>query len=349
MLALPDEQIISAIKQLLIEAIADRSASKDFEHVVSNPSFEWGFEGDTEIAKQWLTGIIQTPDCLVPYTTPAYWAQREGLLTDKHESSSSLAKSFALLLLEMQHEGYFPMALPRDCVDDSVDWGSVSKNASKALLLDFAWDGSVHSALQWNEPLLYSLMEYFHDEAQRPRVEDFIHTYGGCGPHYGLHNSESGRVVYRWRVNGLLEKYRSNFHLGSTGEEQGRLIRVFSSDFEERADERVRAAEANPEDQVSLAIRQFRAREASVAQKRHALTLLANVLEQRRNAMKIELGNDESDLFNIANNFGFRHFRSGQKEEFGEDFLDYLFTVFFAATLLMESLEQRELGLAESN
>jgi len=41
---------------------------------------------------------------------------------------------------------------------------------------------------------------------------------------------------------------------------------------------------------------------------------------------KVIIDEDESDLFNIANNFGIRHHRKGQKKRYDEDiFLNWIF------------------------
>lgn len=98
-----------------------------------------------------------------------------------------------------------------------MDWGWVSEQARHAIHLPFEWDGSRDAARDWDEPTLYSLMEYFHDAAQRPRSPGYVHHFAGCGPHYAEHNSESGALVYRWRANALLDRYGVGMRLGKAG------------------------------------------------------------------------------------------------------------------------------------
>lgn len=343
LLALPNDSLIPAVQHLVVEAIQDGSANADFKAAAGLHAPDWGVPGHQEGARGWLRDLITTPGKLTPYSAPVYWAQREGKAQGAPaEGIPSLAKSFSKVLLELQELGYFPEALPQDCVDNAVNWEYVSKRASDAIFLDFDWDGEIDSARYWEEPLLYSLIEYFHDEAQRPRVEEYLHEYAGCGSHYGSHNVDSGGVVYRWRINDLLSRFDVHLRLGAVGEERGRLIKHFSAEVDVQANERVRRTVDKPEDEIALAIRTYRERGASVIQKRHALTLFAGVLEGQRDKVKTALGKDESDLFRIANNYGIRHMNNRQLLDYGEEFLDYLFTVFLAANLLMEELSARE-------
>ncbi|WP_167132524.1 hypothetical protein [Paramicrobacterium chengjingii] len=83
-----------------------------------------------------------------------------------------------------------------------------------------------------------------------------------------------------------------------------------------------------------------------MVQRRQALALLANALESRRRDAKLVLGKDESDLFNIANNFGIRHRNDQQRMAYGDEFLDYMFATMLAGVTLLEELEQRQVTSA---
>lgn len=341
-LALDDSLFAEAMAHLISEAFADATALSEFQSALQVPTDIW--DPRDLVLKQgraWVERLIADRSRLAPYVAPTYFAERHGHTGMLMEPIEHLAMAYAGLLVELQDRGYFPSALPRDCVDDAIDWGQVSERARHAIHLQFEWDGTRESAREWDEPTLYSLMEYFHDTAQRPRTPGHIHSYGGCGPHYAEHNAQSGALVYRWRVNALLERYAVSMRMGRAGDERGRLVVRLGADIDARADERALAGADDQSDEVALAIRTFRQRGASAAQKRSALSLLAGELEHRRDRVKAHLGKDERDLFLIANNFGIRHRRSGQQTEFGDEFLDYLFTVFLGAVLLMEQLERR--------
>lgn len=341
-LSLDDGLLVDAVDHLLTEAFLDATALSDWRSAVEEATSVWGPQ-DVVLAKKraWLKGLLSDGKRLAPYIAPTYFAERHGHTGGQSEPHVNLAMAFATLLTDLQDHGYFPQALPKDCVDEAVDWGWVSEQARHAIHLPFEWDGSRDASRDWDEPTLYSLMEYFHDAAQRPRSPGHVHHFAGCGPHYAEHNSESGALVYRWRANALLDRYGVGMRLGKTGAERGRVVVRFGGDIDRRADERASRGADDPADEVALAVRTFRQRGASSAQKRSALTLLAGELEHRRQRLKVVLKEDEDALFKIANRFGIRHKRSGQQTDYGEEFLDYIFAIYLDSVMLMERLERR--------
>ncbi|AZS37554.1 hypothetical protein CVS47_02191 [Microbacterium lemovicicum] len=56
------------------------------------------------------------------------------------------------------------------------------------------------------------------------------------------------------------------------------------------------------------------------------------------------LGKDEGVLFRLANEFGLRHRNDRQRMDYGDEFLDYMFSAYLAAVMLMEALERRRDG-----
>jgi hypothetical protein len=341
--SLSEDMVFSAIAHLLSEAFEDPAVADSFTSQVGTRNV-FAIDDYMLNVRGWLEDLVNDGSRLVPYSPPRYYAEREGLASVPSNPYEALGVEYASLLREMQELGYFPVALPRFCVDADDDWDSVSARVQRAIHIPFRWDGNPAMGADWDRPLLLSLMEYFHDSAQRPRVISHIHEFGNCGPHYAEHSAESGGAVYRWRVNEMLARHKLELTLGRAGEERGRLIRRFGTPLDDAADARVAQAEGDPLDEVAHAIREFRERGASSAQKRAALALLAGALESRRPRVKVVLGKDESDLFNIANNFGLRHRNDQQRMKYGDEFLDYMFNAYLSAVKLMESLELRELG-----
>ncbi|MBT2485941.1 MULTISPECIES: hypothetical protein [unclassified Microbacterium] len=340
-LSLDDSDFPTAMLHLLSEVCADGTAATDFRAAVNLPTDIWASPSPKlDEGRRWVEQFVRERNRLSPYVAPTYFAERNGHIAAYSEPREHLAMAFATLLSDLQDHGYFPVALPRECVDEPVSWSQVSEEVRHAIHLPFEWDGTREAARDWDDPTLYSLMEYFHDAAQRPRSEGHVHSFAGCGPHYADHNAESGTAVYRWRVNALLERYSVNMRMGKAGDERGRLVAKLGGDLDTRADDRASRGAENPKDEVAQAIRTYRQRGASAVQKRSALALLAGELEHRRERVKVVLGKDEDDLFRIANKFGIRHKRADQQMDYGDEFLDYLFTVFLGAVLLMEQLER---------
>ncbi|MCU1442081.1 MAG: hypothetical protein JWQ59_231 [Cryobacterium sp.] len=341
--SLPEEIVFPAINHLLSEAFEDPAVSTSFASQVGTRNI-WAIDDRMLNVRGWLEDLIGDDSRLTPYSPPRYYAERAGQASVPSNPYEALGVEYATFLREMQDLGYFPVALPRFCVDADDDWAGVSVRVRRAIHMPFNWDGKPVMGADWDRPLLLSLMEYFHDHAQRPRTISRIHEYGGCGPHYAEHSAESGAAVYRWRVNEMLMRHRVELTLGRAGEERGRLIRRFGTPLDDAADTRAAEGEGDPLDEVAHAIREFRGRSASSAQKRMALALLAGALESRRAQAKVVLGKDERDLFNIANNFGIRHRNDHQRMDYGDEFLDYLFNAYLSAVKLLEALDVRDAG-----
>ena len=74
--------------------------------------------------------------------------------------------------------------------------------------------------------------------------------------------------------------------------------------------------------------------------KRSALKDLADVLESIRDKFPSSLSKDECDLFNIANNYAIRHYKSGQKDNYDEIYMEWIFYSFISAINLITKLDE---------
>jgi hypothetical protein len=69
---------------------------------------------------------------------------------------------------------------------------------------------------------------------------------------------------------------------------------------------------------------------------------LAGVLEERRALLRQELlSRDESSLFEIANNYALRHRNENQRNEYAQEFLDWVFWLYAATVELTDRLLRR--------
>jgi len=322
---------------LLTEAFVDADIERDY-------LVDIGIIGGGAVRHrpmQWLQDLLQYPDLTRPYQGQVYWAQRHGLAAQASASGFDLASQFGALLTELQGRGYFPTALPRECVDDRVSWEAVSARARAATHVDVSLPLTVPALNTMDLDTIYTLIEYFHDEAQRPRRIERMHDYANCGAHYGAYNRESGSVVYRWRINQILDAVNAPVRMSAAPQERGRLVRVSRTPLDDLAEAELEGRGHDPADEVAHAIQTYRARDAGLPQKRAALALLAGVLESRRGELKTVLKDDERDLFNIANNFAIRHRNANQRTEYGEDFLDWIFWGYLSTAALLSALDVR--------
>ncbi|MEY9775590.1 hypothetical protein ABH915_001198 [Arthrobacter sp. MW3 TE3886] len=342
-----DDEWVSKVSHLLLEAYEDEGVASAFLAALpTNNAFlrQAGVPQSDALARVWLTELLNDESRLGPYKAPVYWAERNANSLASDQPYETFAQDFFELVDKLQEAGYFPKVLAKDCVDDPLDLDDVRKTIRRATKLDVPWHMTGEEILALGDGAVYSLVEYFHDQAQRPRTATY-HSYGKCGLHYQNWNSQSGQSVYRWRVNTLLESHRVPLRLGTSGEEQGRLIRVFDSPLNDLATQQIAQRADDPEDEVAHAVRMYRARSATVVDKRAAIALLYGELEPKRTSMKKKVSSaDESDLFRIANQFTIRHRDKAQKSDFGEEFLDWTFWTCLATANLMDEIAVRNIA-----
>ena len=157
-----------------------------------------------------------------------------------------------------------------------------------------------------------------------------MHSYNGCGIHWETFNKKEGRVVFVERINDLLSHYHSPFELSLDGEVLSKPDAGFEKIFE--AD--VPSNDENVRKRIESAVLRYRRHGSTLDDRRQAVRDLADVLEYLRPKVKELLTkSDESDLFNIANNFGIRHHNDKQKTSYDTAlWLSWMF-YFYLATL----------------
>lgn len=337
-LALPGN-IVGYTEALLAEAFADAEVPT----VPAPTGWSDSFQVPSDKEDRALLSVLIGDDSPIrPYRRPQYWLERQS------DSASSvprklLSEAFVELIEEMQELDYFPKILPKGCVDMHGSWGDdPSKGISKAIRYEILWPDDLKSGtLSFPDDLLYSAIEYFHDQAQRPRTRSF-HGWNDCGYHYENHNKASGEVVYRWRVNELLEFYGVGLRLGNQGDETGQLIQHAALNLDELGDQAVAEGKTSRDTTVADAIQLYRKRAATTTDRRAAIAQLANYIELRRKefaAVKFA-SNDEQDLFNIFNNFMIRHGNKTQKSDYGDEYLDWIFWTSVSAIQLIRTISE---------
>lgn len=336
-----DDSYSDMIAHLLREAFADDGLAEAAEKRLDAFEILGGAPNPRGTrATQILDQVLEQPDNLRQYQAPQYWLERHrGVQAEKEYKE--LERAFGDLVEEMAALGYFPGILPKPCFDDGDDIDP-SEVISQAVRADVFWPIDM-ALLDLPDDVLYSVIEYFHDQVRRPSTS-FYHAYGECGWHYSNHNKLSGQAVYRWRVNSLLESYDVGLRLGREGAETGRLIRYASPHLNQLESELIENFEQTEDTRIADAIHLYRSRGASINDRRAAVAQLAGYLERHRRRLKDKqfTKGDEADLFNIFNNFSLRHDNARQKSDYGDEYLDWIFWTTLAAIQLLHGLDQRE-------
>jgi len=287
----------------------------------------------------WLSELESSANDLQrPIRPKPYFSQHEeGASAGQRTTPSTTAHRIRELVKELHGDHYFAESLGYDCFDDSSPADSspeaeLGRRVGKPSL----WTSETS---EWDEADLCDFIEVFHDLAARPTSGRF-HPFSGCGWHPTKFSRHSGQALYRWRVNRLLDDSQLELRLAEQGEDVGRMVRSMPGELETLQDEALQLT--NDADEIAHAVAQFRHRAASRAEKRSAVVDLAGVLEKRRPLINSEfLSGDENALFQIANNFDLRHRRANQKDDYADEYLDWIFYWYLATIQLTDRLSVR--------
>jgi hypothetical protein len=276
----------------------------------------------------------------------SYYSQRAGRGGDFAQLGlEDLKRIFKAQFDQFEYEGYFQEHLGYECVDAGFVPGSIGTDLQSELLLTLRkpnlWP--VYSTIDnWSEDDLFDIVEFLFDHISKPTERNF-HSFSNCGWHCSKFDKEVGCIEYRQKINRLLKAYNSGFELS----EQGEILAQSPTGFEPLLDASLPHADSeNVTTRVQTAIHKFRRHRSSIEDRRDAVRDLADVLEYLRPKIKEVLNSkDEQDLFNIANNFGIRHHREGQKTDYDKAiwlswvFYFYLATIHAAVRLIERSSE----------
>jgi len=164
---------------------------------------------------------------------------------------------------------------------------------------------------------VFDVIELLYDLISKPLAGNY-HSWNDCGWHYDTFDKEVGRKEFRDEINEFLKDYQDGWELSESGEilskgDEG-LNNLYKANLPEFDSD-------NVNDKVKNAILKFRRHKSSINERKEAVRELADVLEFLRPQVKQELlTKDESDLFNIANNFGIRHHNQIQKKNMTKQF-----------------------------
>ncbi|MFC5211945.1 hypothetical protein ACFPM0_37210 [Pseudonocardia sulfidoxydans] len=355
--AWPSGQMVSSeverIVFLLDEAFLGQAPSDEYTQATKSRSFSfndpWGSDPDPWASQKldgdgYLDALVERlPELREHHEPRPYWPDRQRAHRGREVpgDETTVRRRFARLIEEQREAGLFGRELPPDCVDaDPVDEADMLE---ARLGIPGLWPLKPEN---WDEDTFYGLIEVFHDLAARPRERHF-HSYSGCGWHYDVFNTDSGRALYRWRINRLLDRAGVQLRLADTGEDTGRLVRVTDpgrADLLERALTTHRADDdTGVTERVRHAVSLYRRRDSTEHDKRSAVIALAGILEERRELIRAEVGRkDEGALFTLANEFAVRHQRRGQQGDYDPAFLDWMFWWYLGTVELTETILARQ-------
>jgi len=238
---------------------------------------------------------------------------------------------FVRLFNQLNKDGYFTESFGFECVNSGLIPGNVVDPVYDILIKlrkKNIWPIE-NKADKYSEEDLFDVIEYLFDNVSRP-IEGTYHDWQDCGMHWETFNKEEGKQYYITKINELLELYDKKYVLSDHGEillkaEKG-FDRIFEADIPTK--------DININGKIDNAIYRFRKYGASVEERRLAVRDLSDVLEYLKPSLKKLLSTkDESDLFNIANNFGIRHHNDKQQNNYDKSLWFSWMFYFYLATI----------------
>lgn len=227
-----------------------------------------------------------------------------------------MRRLFYQVYSDFDGRGYFRQSFGHYCNDNQEFYAGPVGDQGLYFTLSLRREGlfpvSTNHTL-YSEDDLFDVIELHYDHVAKP-VGEARHSWcshGGCPS--GEDDVEAGKMEFRAAVNEILGDYEGGYELTAGGE----IARLGEHGMEGLLEAPIRYDPSNVDDIVKEAISRFRGRHSSAADRHHAVRSLADVLEFLRPRMAgIVLRQDESALFDIANNFAIRHHNQKQKRDY---------------------------------
>jgi hypothetical protein len=213
---------------LLAEAFVSEQPSQAYV-----AAWRTGGEGPRKFVAELLAHRHELP---APVSTWPYWPRRHAPSGHPMFDKAALYHRFSDLIDELRTDGYLAKELSEPCPDMDAVGVDCAAVLAERLGQDKLWPLAPET---WDDDTFYGLVEVFHDLVARPR---FVEDCDTCIGHFSDFSTETGRALYRWKVNQLLEASGDPLRLADSGEDVGRMAacRTSRPPTRRRASSRVR-------------------------------------------------------------------------------------------------------------
>lgn len=219
---------------------------------------------------------------------------------------------------EFSKDGFFDEYFGFSCVDSQYYYGKLGDNISAKVFRALKKDGLYpfeEKFLDYTEEDTFDVIEFLFDHVSKPTKGEYHANYD-CGMHWDEFDKKEGEIIFVKAINDILIDYSQGFQLSEDGE----ILIIGENGLNEIFDAKVKTDDPeNVDSKIQAAIKRFRHHRSSVEERKNAVRELFDVLEYLKSKSKNILNKkDDSDLFNIANNFGIRHHNASQKTDYDE-------------------------------
>lgn len=262
-----------------------------------------------------------------------YYSVRTGAnVNPLNADLQTLLKLFRGVYRTLHAQGFFQEAFGYNCkkrgnyVLGTLGQEDIRRYLSCRLNKTGLWPIAV-KCLEYTEDDLFDVIEFLYDNTSQPTGE---FRCDPCGRfHKFQFSGESGKRFLRTKMNDLICVYKHGYELSTDGE----VLTVPDAELRSLLEDPIPIYDArNVNGRIDVALRRFRNRHATLDDKHVAVRDLVDVLEFLKPKLKEVLTKkDESDLFNIANNFGIRHHNSRQRTNYDRDvWIPWLFSFYYS-------------------
>jgi len=262
-----------------------------------------------------------------------YYSVRTGAnLNPPNADLQTLLRLFRGAYLTLQREGLFQEAFGYKCrarakyVLGALGQEDIGQYLSWRLNKTNLWPIS-RKSLDYTEDDLFDVIEFLYDNVSMPCGSSRCEFCQGI--HYDQFIEEAGLQLYRRTINDLICVYKHGYELSTDG------VVLSMPDVELRSllEDPIPVYDGrNVNERIEIARRRYFSRHATLDDKHAAVRELVDVLEFLKPRLKEVLTRkDESDLFNIANNFAIRHHNPKQRTDYDREvFIPWLFTFYYS-------------------
>ncbi|MEK7637445.1 MAG: hypothetical protein AAB402_03630 [Patescibacteria group bacterium] len=250
-------------------------------------------------------------------------------------SLDSLKEIVFSIWQDFSTRGYFQEFLGTNCTDGDIP-GKVGTNIEGYVLRRLrranVWPFS-EKYKGYSEDDLFDIIEFFFDHISLPLEQGATyHNWNSCGWHYTRFDDLGlGPIEFAQEINQFLNDYGDGFELSTKGE----ILTLLPSHLRNISESPVPTGDVTVREKMEHAANKFRKYGSTISDREDAIRALADCFEHLKPKIeKVLNSKDESDLFNIANNFGIRHANKQQKTNYDKTvWLSWMF-YFYYATLL---------------
>jgi len=237
----------------------------------------------------------------------AYYSQRNGFNTmDNKLDLDQLKDLFQTIFVQLYRDNYFIEKIGGFNLGNYYEGDLGDEEFIQSLLFlklrkKSLWP--IYSYInQYDEDDLFDIIEFCYDNISKPMYTEETYFLG--------YNKEEGQGEYRQKINVQLKDYADGYEIDIAGN----IVRLIQDGLLQLVEKEPPTENEEIGQKIEQAIRTYRKRHSTILDRKEAVRHLADILEKLRPKMKDKLPRkDESDLFNIVNNFGIRHSNDARK------------------------------------